>query len=257
MLMTAPCTTRCHAHTARDFLADVGVEGYRRQKGISNGTPARNPGDKHAGQWEQVLASDPEWFAGSLGRTSVDKVVTLAQAERDEGRLFKDLVNDEHRRDEYSHRVVALMDAIHGGDANITAAYADAQRAREKYLTPEALAALTAEREAKARDEALPQHAEYLEALTNLIKHPGPGDDVPDDRALAIEEARFRVSMRVLDALVKEPCSARTYVSLRVIGQRLIDGTAGSPTAQGNGSGPSSPNGGGTLPPLLVAREAS
>ena len=129
-------------------------------------------------------------------------------------------------------------------------AYDDAQRERVKYLTPEALAALAAlkaEREAKARDEALPQYAEYLLRLTNLIKHPGPGDDVLDDWALAIEEASFDAIHRILRHLIEAPCSSNTQVDLRRLGQRLIDVTAGSPTPQGNGSGPSSPSGRGTL----------
>lgn len=237
-------------------MADPGVEEYRRQKGISQGTPARNPNDKHAGEFEYVLASDRDWFAPPLGRMSVKKAIDLALAERGDGPLFEDLVPEQHRRDEFSRYITALLDEVHEGE-KVNRAYDNARREREKkYLTPEAKAALIAEREAKA----LSQHADYLRALTNIMKHPGPGDDVPDDKALDIEEMSFRVLDRITDHLVADPMTNWTFAALRVFATNIIDKLSGSPTEQGNGTAASSPNVRGTsahVPALLDAGERS
>lgn len=255
--VSTACTTICPVCIVRRFVANLGVEEYRRQEGISQGSPAADPQGRHAGEWTDRLAKNPAWFKGSLGRENTRKIVALAQAEQGEGPLFEDLVPEQHRRDEYRRHVTALLDAIHRRDTSITRAYDDAMREREKkYLTPEARAALKAEREAKARQKALSQHADYLLALTNIMKHPGPGDDVPIDKALDIEEASFRVLSRITDQLVADPMTNWTLANLRVFATMIIDSLSGSPTDQGNGTAASSPNGRGTLALPAEAGEA-
>ena len=254
LLDPSTCTAICPAHVARRFVAEGGAAEYRRRNGISQGTPARDSSDKHEGELAALVAKDPNYFDGSLGRNTADKVVQLAQAEKGHGPLCKDLVKDERRRDELRRRVSALLDTVCQHGASVTRAYDDAQRAREGYLTPEALAVLMAEREAKAREKALTPAAEFKLALERVAEHPGPEDDEADEALLALQTAIFAGLDRIVRYVIEEQerSFSLTHARLRARGQLLVD-LGGSPSPQGN----SSPNGGGTLGLPAETGEAS
>jgi hypothetical protein len=138
----------------------------RRAPGIAT------DGDKHSGELAVVLAK--EEFK-NLGREVVRHLVHLVDAEVGSGKLLNDI--EPTRRAEFERIVTAALDGVARGAWGIPTALAGVQRQRRDFLSEEARAAIIAEENRKAaeqaRERAHDPDAEYVGLLRALTAHPG------------------------------------------------------------------------------------